>query len=445
MTAKNIPFLGVQSNNPSLFQVSVPGSKSITNRALLLATLADGTSTLRGVLFSDDSRHFLKCIQDLGFETTVDEDTKIVTIKGLGGSIPKEEAAIYVGSAGTAARFLTAYLGLSKGTWHLDASAQMRRRPMAPLLNALQDLGCKVQYEEEEGFFPFTLISPGFTSFAATVNIDKSSQFLSALMIAAVLSPQDFEITLEGTHGMAYVEMTKRMIEEFGAKVAMESTPEGTYHILVSAGQKLHALDYQIEPDISGACYFYAAAALTGLTIQVKNVSLDALQGDIKLLSLLQSMGCLLVEVPEGVILKGPANGTLNGVNVDMSSFSDQAITLAAMAPFFSSQTTITGIGHIRLQESDRIHAIVTELTKLGITCEEGTDYITIHPGTPVPCAVDTYDDHRVAMGFSLVGLRTDGIVINNPECCSKTFENYFQVLDELASAVKTSDKFNRP
>ncbi|MBQ7359904.1 MAG: 3-phosphoshikimate 1-carboxyvinyltransferase [Lachnospiraceae bacterium] len=445
MTAKNIPYLGIRSNNPSLFQVSVPGSKSITNRALLLATLADGTSTLKGVLFSDDSRHFLKCIQDLGFHTTVDEEAKVVTIEGLGGAIPKEEASIYVGSAGTAARFLTAYLGLSKGTWHLDASAQMRRRPMAPLLNALQDLGCKVQYEGEEGFFPFTLISPGFTSFKATVNIDKSSQFLSALMIAAVLSPQDFEITLEGTHGMAYVDMTKRMIEDFGVKVDMEPTQEGSFHILVPAGQKLHALDYQIEPDISGACYFYAAAALTGLTIQVQDVSLDALQGDIRLLSLLESMGCLLVEVPEGVILKGPAGGTLKGVNVDMSTFSDQAITLAAMAPFFSSPTTITGIGHIRLQESDRIHAIVTELTKLGITCEEGADYITIHPGAPVPCTIDTYEDHRVAMGFSLVGLLTDGIVINNPECCSKTFENYFQVLDELANAVKTSDKFNRP
>ncbi len=464
MTTKTIPYLGILSNIDTLFQVTAPGSKSITNRALLLATLADGTSTLKGVLFSDDSRHFLKCIQDLGFETTVDEANKVVTIKGLGGAIPKKVASLYVGSAGTAARFLTAFLGLSKGTWHLDASPQMRRRPMAPLLKALQDLGCEVQYEGEEGFFPFTLISPGFTSFKATVNIDKSSQFLSALMIAAVLSPQDFEIQLEGSHGMAYVEMTKRMIADFGAKVVMEpvkanadcmakddaeseSNPHSvsTYHILVPAGQKLHALDYQIEPDISGACYFYGAAALTGLTIQVKGVHLDALQGDAQFLRLLQSMGCVLKEDKEGAILTGPADGTPNGIQVDMSSYSDQAITLAAMAPFADGPTTITGIGHIRLQESDRIHAIVTELSKLGIRCDEGPDYITIYPGLPTPCAIDTYEDHRVAMGFSLIGLRTEGIVINDPECCSKTFENYFQVLDAFASAVKTSDKLSRP
>lgn len=448
MTAKTIPYLGIQSNIDSLFQVTVPGSKSITNRALLLATLAEGTSILRGVLFSDDSRHFLKCIQDLGFETTVNEDAKIVTITGLGGALPKEEASLYVGSAGTAARFLTAYLGLSKGVWHLDASPQMRRRPMAPLLNALQDLGCQVRYEGEEGFFPFTLNSPGFTSYKATVNIDKSSQFLSALMIAAVLSPHDFEISLEGSHGMAYVEMTKHMIDAFGAEVIMQpakNSANESYQVLIPAGQKLTAMDYQIEPDISGACYFYGAAALTGLTVQVKDVHLKALQGDSQFLTLLQSMGCHLTDNTNGVILRGPEDGSLEGVSVDMSTFSDQAITLAAIAPFAKGPTTITGIGHIRLQESDRINAIATELAKLGVNCHEGSDSLTIYPCTPIPCAIDTYDDHRVAMGFSLIGLRTDGIAINNPECCSKTFENYFQVLDELASAVKTSSKFNRP
>lgn len=444
MTTKTIPFLGIQSNLTSTFQVACPGSKSITNRALLLATLGNGTSTLRGVLFSEDSRHFLKCIQDLGFETTVNERDKIITIKGLGGTIPKKEASIYVGSAGTAARFLTAFLGLSKGTWHLDASEQMRRRPMAPLLDALKNLGCTIHYEGQEGFFPFTLVSPGFTAFHASVNIDKSSQFLSALMIAAVLSPKDFTIDLEGSHGMAYVEMTKRMLADFGATVEISMSNE-QYHIHVPAGQSLKALDYQIEPDISGACYFYGAAALTGLSIQVLDVHMDALQGDVKFLSLLQSMGCQLTKEAKGVILTGPKNGKLKSINVDMSTFSDQAITLAAIAPFADSPTTITGIGHIRLQESDRIQAIVTELAKLGIVCTEGTDFITIYPGSISPGAIDTYEDHRVAMGFSLIGLRTPGIVINNPQCCSKTFENYFQVLDKLAKDVNTSSKSNRP
>ena len=444
MTTKSIPFLGITPHISNIFQVTCPGSKSITNRALLLATLAEGTSTLRGVLFSEDSRHFLKCIQDLGFETTVNEEAKIITIKGLGGAIPKEEASIYVGSAGTAARFLTAFLGLSKGTWHLDASPQMKRRPMAPLLDALKALGCTVQYEGQEGFFPFTLISPGFTSYKATVNIDKSSQFLSALMIAAVLSPEDFMITLEGSHGMAYVEMTQKMMEEFGVTLFMEPWKD-SYRILVPACQSLTALDYQIEPDISGACYFYGAAALTGLSVQVKDVHLNALQGDAQFLTLLKTMGCSLKEEEDGVILTGPENGILKGVTVDMSTYSDQAITLAALASFADSPTTITGIGHIRLQESDRIHAIVTELTKLGIQCQEGSDCITIFPGQPKPNSIDTYEDHRVAMGFSLIGLRTEGIVINDPECCKKTFETYFQVLDKFAKDVNTFPKFNRP
>ena len=445
MNTKAIPCLGVLPPMDHLFQVTCPGSKSITNRALLLATLSEGTSTLRGVLFSDDSRHFLNCIQELGFETTVDEEAKVITIKGLGGAIPKQEASLYVGSAGTAARFLTAFLGLSKGIWHLDASEQMRRRPMAPLLHTLTALGCEVRYEGEEGHFPFTLISPGFTSFKATVNIDKSSQFLSALMIAAILSPQDFEITLEGNHGMAYVEMTRAMIEQFGGHLTMASCLGSPSKIHIPSGQKLQAQDYLIEPDISGACYFYGAAALTGASVQVKDVSLSALQGDAKFLTLLTSMGCTLTEHPAGVILTGPADGTLKGISVDMSTFSDQAITLSALAPFADRPTTITGIGHIRLQESDRLKAIATELTKLGISCEEGADCITIYPGRVTPCAIDTYDDHRIAMGFSLIGLRTEGIIINNPECCKKTFESYFQVLDKFASEVNTFSKFNRP
>jgi len=393
-------------------------------------------------LFSDDSRHFLNCIQELGFETTVNERDKVITIKGLGGRIPKKEASLYVGSAGTAARFLTALLGLCKGTWHMDASEQMRKRPMAPLLDALKSLGCEVLYEGEEGYFPFTLKSPGFTAYNAGVNIDKSSQFLSALMIAAVLSPQDFEITLEGSHGMAYVDMTRAMIKQFGGKI--ETTKESS-KILIPAGQKLQARDYVIEPDISGACYFYGAAALTGLSVQVKDVHLNALQGDVKFLFLLQSMGCELADSPQGAIITGPETGILKGMEVDMSCFSDQAITLAALAPFADAPVTITGIGHIRLQESDRLKAIATELAKLGVCCKEGADRITIHPGSPVACSIDTYDDHRIAMGFSLVGLRNEGIVINNPECCKKTFENYFQVLDKFASEVNTFSKFNRP
>lgn len=431
----------------------VPGSKSITNRALLLATLASGTSTLRGVLFSEDSRHFLKCIQDLGFETAVDEQERTVTVKGLGGAVPLAEANQYVGSAGTAARFLTAYLGISNGTYHMDASEQMRKRPMAPLLASLKELGCEVLYEGggAEGHFPFTLKSHGFQKDRISVNIDTSSQFLSALLIASCLSGKDFTIYIEGNHGMAYIEMTQKMMEQFGVHTTPlfycpgsseshscsgcinSSRPMG---YRTTAGQTYAAADYQIEPDVSAACYFYAMSPLLNIPVRVNNVHFDSLQGDVRFIGILEQMGCTAVDTPEGILVKPPRDGIYHGVTVDMSACSDQAITLAAIAPFADSPTTITGIGHIRFQESDRLSAICTELGKMGIVCQETETGVTIRPGAPKPSTVETYDDHRMAMGFSLTGLRAEGITIANPGCCRKTFEDYFEALDQAVASI---------
>lgn len=422
----------VNSSRKDPLSVSVPGSKSITNRALLLATLANGLSTLRGVLFSDDSRHFLKCVQDLGFETTVDEDSKVITVKGLGGEVPLKEASQYVGSAGTAARFLTAYLGVSNGTYHMDASEQMRKRPMAPLLASLRELGSEITCTEKEGYFPFTLKSKGFSKDTISVDIEHSSQFLSALLIASTLSEEDFRVTVEGSHGMAYIEMTCKMMEQFGVKTERIASD----CFLTPAGQCYQALDYDIEPDVSAACYFYAMAPLLHIPVRVNGVHFDSLQGDVAFVKILEQMGCTATDTPNGIIVEPPSSNTFHGVTVDMSACSDQAITLAAIAPFADSPTTITGIGHIRFQESNRIQAIVTELTKMGIRCEEGESSITIHPGTPTPALVETYDDHRMAMGFSLIGLRSSGIVINDPDCCRKTFENYFAVLEEVINQL---------
>lgn len=433
--------------------VSVPGSKSITNRALLLATLAEGRSVLKGVLFSDDSRHFLKCIQDLGFETAVDEAKKEIAVNGLGGRIPLAEADQYVGSAGTAARFLTAYLGLSNGTYRMDASEQMRRRPMAPLLDSLQELGCEVVYPPDgiPGHFPFTLRSHGFQKDSISVNIDNSSQFLSALLIASCLAGRDFTTYIEGTHGMAYIEMTLKMMAQFGvAAVPLYYCGGSTenhsctgcanstrpYAYRVNAGQRYRALDYRIEPDVSAACYFYAMSPLLGIPVLVEDVHFASLQGDAAFLRILEAMGCRVTETEKGILAEPPADGCFHGVTADMSACSDQAITLAAIAPFADSPTTINGIGHIRFQESDRILAIVTELRKMGIRCEESEDGVTIFPGAPKPSLVETYDDHRMAMGFSLIGLKSAGIVIDNPGCCKKTFENYFEVLEAVIAAL---------
>ena len=420
------------ARSKATIRVTVPGSKSITNRALLLAVLADGTSMLRGALFSDDSRHFLSCVKALGFDAESDEETAMIRVTGIGGPTPKKEASLYVGSAGTAARFLTAYLGVSRGTFFLDASEQMRKRPMAPLLRSIEALGCEVISEEAPDCFPFTLHSNGFQKSDVTVNVDQSSQFLSALLIASCLCENDFFTLAVGSHGMAYVDMTRKMMGQFGVEAEVLEETKTLRRFKTRAGQHYTPLDYQIEPDVSGAAYFYALCPLLGVPVQVWGVHLASLQGDVEFLRILERLGCTLSDLPEGILLTPPEDGTYPGITADMHACSDQAITLAAIAPFAKGPTTITGIGHIRFQESDRIAAIQTELTKMGIRCEMTDDSVTIWPGDPKPCTVNTYDDHRMAMGFTLIGLRSKGIVIDNPGCCKKTFENYYEVLEKV-------------
>ena len=431
----SVPFIyHTKSSRNTPIEADVPGSKSITNRALLLAALAEGTSRLEGVLFSDDSRHFLNCLRELGFETNIDEAGRRVSVRGLGGAAPLAEASLYVGSAGTAARFLTAWLGLSRGIYHMDASEQMRRRPMAPLLNALGELGCEVipSIDGREGHFPFTLQAQGFHKNDISVNIDSSSQFLSALLIVSCLCGEDFTTRIEGTHGMSYIEMTVKMMEQFGVHIQRT----GNRAFLTPAGQRYQPRDYQVEPDVSAACYFYAMSPLLGIPVRVRHVQFDSMQGDVQFVRILEQMGCHACDPPEGILVSPPPDGIFHGITADMSGCSDQAITLAAIAPFADSPTTINGIKHIRCQESDRIAAVCRELSKMGIRCEEREDGMTIHPGMPGPSLVKTYDDHRMAMGFSLTGLRSPGIVIADPGCCRKTFEDYFEVFQQIIDSV---------
>ncbi len=405
---------------------SVPGSKSITNRALLIAALAEGTSVLHGVLFSDDSRHFMQALDDLGFPIHIDEEDQTVTIEGFGGEIPREEAEVYVGSAGTAARFLTAFLGLSKGHYRLTCSEQMKKRPMKELLIALEEMGSEIVYEEEEYCFPFTIGNFDCKKSKVTIDVEKSSQFLSALLISSVLLPQNFMIKMTGSHGMAYVNMTLRMMAQFG--VGVERTITGAYRRKHEVSYE--AREYEIEPDVSAACYFYALAPLLKVNVKVNNVHMDCLQGDIKFLKVLVRMGCRLEDEKDGVVMIPPKDKFLGG-SFDLSSFSDQALTLAAIAPFASSKVCIMNVGHIRYQECNRIDAIIKNLAKMGIAAIEQNDNIFILPGKPEGCLIETFEDHRVAMAFSLIGTMIDGIQIENPACTRKTFENYFSVLEE--------------
>ncbi len=421
-------------NNPHDIQVEVPGSKSITNRALLIAALSGGRSLLKGCLFSDDSRHFIDALINLGFPVTVDENKKEVSITGFSGKIPKSSATIDVGSAGTAARFLTAYLGLSKGRYRIVSSDQMKKRPMKELLLSLETLGARIEYEEEEYHFPFTIGNDGIKSNRVTVNVEKSSQFLSALLISSVLSKEDMIIDVVGQHGMAYVDMTVRMMREFGLDVlrppAGDDSISCRYQVLSNSAYK--SRDYEIEPDLSAACYFYAMSPVLGVKAQVLGVKEDSLQGDIRFLDLLQQMGCHISKDPEGLSIIPPESGRLLGGEYDLSAFSDQALTLAAIAPFAASAVAIKGISHIRYQECDRINAIIENLTAMGINAREIDGDIYIAPGQIQPALIKTYEDHRVAMAFTIPGLVTDGIEIENPMCCRKTFENYYDVIEAL-------------
>ena len=412
------PHTGKITESEDGYLIKVPGSKSITNRALLIAMLAKGTTVLNGVLFSDDTESFLSCMDSLGIETVVDRKNCTVTVTGCGGDIPNKEASLNVGSAGTAARFLTAVLGLvNTGIYHMDSSDQMKKRPMAPLLNSLIDLGCEVEYEGEEGFFPFTLKPHGIKKNETIVDIDKSSQFLSALMIASDFIKPDLKINVTGKHGMSYVEMTKKMLCDRGT----DSTTQTVYNI---------------EPDASAAAYFYAMSPLIGKSVTIAGLHEDSMQGDTGFVKILEQIGWLTSEDTTGGIKVCPKGGSNAApgtpVTIDMSSCSDQAITLAAIAPFTGKTIRITGISHIRVQESDRISAIVTELKRLGVNCEEIGDDIIIRESMPKPAEVETYNDHRMAMGFSLIGIKTPGTVILNPSCCGKTFPDYFAYLYEL-------------
>jgi 3-phosphoshikimate 1-carboxyvinyltransferase len=422
-------------NKPIDWLVEVPGSKSMTNRALLMAALADGKSRLKGVLFSDDSRNFLGSLESLGFDVKIDEAAKEVEVLGLNGKIPVSEGEIYVGSAGTAARFMTAMLAFAEGTYVINCSEQMKKRPMKPLFDVLTDMGAEISCIENDGFLPIKIKGIGDSLdqnkiHKVKLDISKSTQFLSALLLVSPMLKQgiSIEITSNRKDG-AYIRITRRMMEQLGVEAAFDGTS-----YTVGRNSAYRAGSYTVEPDVSAACYFYGAAAITGGRAVVKNVTWDCMQGDLKFIKLLGDMGCQVNYTPdmEGIEVIGAYGGRLKGITVDMKDFSDQAITLAAIAPFADSDVRIENIGHIRLQESDRIHAIASELGKLGIECDEEEEAVTIHPGNPHGGLISTYDDHRMAMGFSLIGLRVEGIEIDDYKCCRKTFEEYFEVLEGL-------------
>ena len=393
-------------NNP-VQVVAVPGSKSVTARALLISALAEGTSVLYGAQTTGDCREFIEGLKSLGIQ--IEEESTTLTVHGCGGVLPSKRADVYVGSAGTAARFLTALAAFSHGEYRFDCSEQMRRRPIAPLIASLRDIGASFTFCGEENCFPFIVRGASALPGRVSVDIKKSSQYLSALLMCAVCARKPFTIEAAGSHGMGYVNMTCDMMWSFGVDVGIcgnEYTVDGCYR----------AKKYDIEPDVSAACYFYAMNRILGTDIKVKGVLPHSCQGDIRFTELMQSR--------------------FDGGEVDMSRFSDQALTMAAIAPYFSKPTYICGIEHIRGQECDRVAAIIKNLRAMGVKCEEERGGVTVYPSVPRPAEVDTFGDHRVAMSFAVTGLRAPGIVIKDARVCSKTFAEYFSVLDGMIAAL---------
>jgi 3-phosphoshikimate 1-carboxyvinyltransferase len=407
--------------------VALPGSKSYSNRALLVAALARGRSEITAALFSDDTRYMQRALQALGVHVRADEAARSFTVDGVDGGFPASEATLEVGNAGTAARFLTAAVALAHGTFVVDGSPAMRKRPIQPLIDGLRALGVDAESQEGNGCPPVVVRAKGVPGGRARMRGDISSQYFSALLLAAPYASRDVEIEVEGNLVSApYVTMTLSTMEAFGVRAERD----GDRSFRVPAGQRYEARRYAVEPDASGASYFFAAAAVTGGRVVVPRLGTRSAQGDLGLLDVLARMGCDVTVEPESVAVRGPAR--LRAVDADFTRMGDVATTLMAIAPFADGPVTVRGIAQTHYEECDRPVAAATELQRMGVRVESTWDSVTIHPGAPQPCEVQTYDDHRIAMSFAVTGLRAPGIRIANPACVSKTFPEFFEVLRGL-------------
>ena len=409
--------------------VEVPGSKSITNRALLTASLADGKSILTEALFSEDTQIFAECLRQLGIQVDEDPEAKVFQVQGQGGKIPAKYADLFVGNAGTAARFITALVCLGDGRFGFSGVERMEKdRPIADLLKVLADQGNTVSFERQTDHMPYTIQAHGLPGGEVNLNVGDTSQELSALLMTLPYAAQNTFIKLKGEQvSRSYIETTRRIMEDFG--VQFSQTSDNAFQIL--AGQRYTPRAYEVEPDASAASYFFAAAAVTGGRVRITRLTKNSCQGDIKFVEVLQRMGCQVNYTKNYTEVFG--TDKLQGVEEDMNDISDIVPTLAAIAPFALSPVTIRNVAHIRKKETDRIRDVVKELRKLQVKVDEFEDGMKIYPGGITPRNIDTYEDHRFAMAFAVTGLKVPGIGINNPGCVAKTFPDFFDRFMKLA------------
>jgi 3-phosphoshikimate 1-carboxyvinyltransferase len=413
---------------PPAASVRVPGSKSLTNRALPIAALAAGESVLTGALDCDDTRVMVAALQTLGIAVKHELHAASITVEGCAGRFPSQAAALNLANSGTSLRFLTATLATAAGIFHLDGSDRMRQRPIADLLAALASLGARARSDFGNGCPPITIEGNGLAGGYAWVKGDVSSQFLSGLLMALPYARDATTIELNGMLvSRPYVAMTLAVMAAFGVTVDNRK-----FHRFDVHPARYRGRTYAIEPDASAASYFFALAAILGGAVTLEGLGTSSIQGDIAFVDILEHMGCTVVREPERTTVQG---GPLRAVDVDMNAVSDTVMTLAVVALFADGVSRIRNVAHIRHKESDRIAAVAAELRKLGAQVDELDDGLVIDPPAPGQfraARIATYDDHRMAMALALAGLRIPGVDIVDPGCVAKTYPGFWDDLEAL-------------
>jgi 3-phosphoshikimate 1-carboxyvinyltransferase len=421
--------------------VTPPGSKSLTNRALVLAALADGVSTLSNVLFADDTLVMMDCLGRLGFRLNIDRETSSIQIHGRAGRIDAQSADLFCGNSGTTIRFLTALCALGKGHFTLDGIPRMRQRPIGELIALLRNSGVRVNCLENEGYPPVKVLAHGLVGGIVHFAAAKSSQFLSAFLMVSPYARHEVSVDLEPPQtSWPYVAMTMRLMDEFGVlcELLKDRDTGEPRRIIVPRG-KYAPHDYAVEPDASNASYFLAAAAIhRGAKVTIAGLGSHSLQGDVGFAKVLKEMGADVDVKRDSMSCTG--TDRFNGIDVDLAGMPDTAQTLAVAALFAKGPTTIRGLQTLRVKETDRLAALSAELTKLGAQVKIEDATITIDPPRQIhPAAIHTYDDHRMAMSFALAGTKVPGVVIQDSQCVAKTYPNYFDDLRRMLASEKSA------
>jgi 3-phosphoshikimate 1-carboxyvinyltransferase len=406
--------------------ISVPGSKSYTQRALITSALASGKSILRDALISEDTEHLMTALRSLGASIT--QERHDLVVEGTGGKLITPSSALYLGNNGTGLRFLVGTVSLGHGTYLLDGSSRMRQRPIQPLVDALNEMGVQALCVEGNGCPPVQVQASGLPGGATRLTTALSSQYVSSLLLAAPYAEKDVEIEISSAlPSWPYVKLTLDVMAYFGVEVSVSEEK----HFHVKAHQAYQPREYVMEGDVSSATYFMAAAAIVGQSVRISNINPDSVQGDLRFLEILETMGCKVSASEGGVRVTGPLSNH-EDLSLDLNDVPDMVPALAVVSAFRKGKTALKNIGHLRVKESDRVAALTRELRKIGANAEESSDGMIVQGIASCGAEIECYNDHRIAMSFAIAGLAIEGISIKDPTCVKKSFPDFWEKLDSL-------------